>query len=286
MCYKDYITYDYLISPLNGYRAKRISSQNISKFGFKDMDELEMLYPKFPRVCHKTALTFSSMNAGKIRKKIVKSIVDDSALRIEYDINPIFCKCGGIIPFDKKQNQFCSRKCANSRTHSLETKAKISSTWSDKRCSNISFTNYRICNECDEIIEKLKHKCKRCSTKLSDYRMLCKFTFNIYDYPNYFNLDLITTHGIYSPSNSNKPNMGGISRDHMISVKYGFTNNIDPFFLSHPANCALVLQTMNSSKKTKCTLTLEELIERIDQWDECNKVVVPVAGFEPALNGF
>lgn len=35
----------------------------------------------------------------------------------------------------------------------------------------------------------------------------------------------------------------------------------------HPANCKLMNQTNNNSKKINCSITLEELIKRIKKWD-------------------
>ena len=81
-----------------------------------------------------------------------------------------------------------------------------------------------------------------------------------------FNFDLIREYGWYSPSNSSNPNLNGVSRDHMISVQYGFENGIDPKIISHPANCRLILQTENFKKRNNCSITIEELIDRIDRW--------------------
>ena len=62
--------------------------------------------------------------------------------------------------------------------------------------------------------------------------------------------------------------MGGVSRDHMYSVKQGFLNNTDLKIISHPANCRLVLQSDNASKSDACSITLEELLHRIKEWDK------------------
>ena len=54
----------------------------------------------------------------------------------------------------------------------------------------------------------------------------------------------------------------------MYSVKDGFLNKVDPKILAHPANCRLIRQGENASKKNKSCITLEELLERIKNWDQ------------------
>lgn len=102
-------------------------------------------------------------------------------------------------------------------------------------------------------------------TAFETYRNACRFTFNVYDYPDKFDLDLISSHGWYTASNRGG-NLDGISRDHMISVRYGFENAIPTDLISHPANCELISQRDNSKKRTNCTISLDELKIRIANW--------------------
>lgn len=104
-------------------------------------------------------------------------------------------------------------------------------------------------------------------TALTNYRADCKFNFNLSDYPEEFNFQLVTEHGWYSPKNRGN-NIYGVSRDHMLSVRYGFDNGIDPKILAHPANCRLMLQSDNVSKLSKCSITLEDLLIKIAAWDK------------------
>ena len=53
----------------------------------------------------------------------------------------------------------------------------------------------------------------------------------------------------------------------MISVKEGFKLGIEPKLLNHPANCQLMVHSDNISKNKKSSLTLDELIFRINEWD-------------------
>ena len=109
-------------------------------------------------------------------------------------------------------------------------------------------------------------KKKKILPELIRYRLDCKFKFNIYDFPNKFDIKLIETFGWYSPKNKNN-NLNGISRDHMVSVMFGFENKIDPEIISHPANCQLLRHNDNVSKGKKNKITVEDLIERIKNWN-------------------
>jgi len=60
----------------------------------------------------------------------------------------------------------------------------------------------------------------------------------------------------------------GVSRDHVISVAYGFENNIDPLIIKHPANCQLLRHSDNSSKHIKCDMVIENLLEKINKWNK------------------
>lgn len=87
------------------------------------------------------------------------------------------------------------------------------------------------------------------------------------DYPDEFDFKLIEQYGWYKAKNrGNNPN--GVSRDHMYSVVDGFVNNVDPLIVAHPANCRLIRQSENASKKNKSCITLDELKERIRIWNE------------------
>lgn len=104
-------------------------------------------------------------------------------------------------------------------------------------------------------------------TKLSVYRRRCNFDFSVKSYPDEFELDLIVNYGWYKPTNKGN-NLAGVSRDHMYSVKDGFDNNIDSTLISHPANCQLLQHSDNVRKYTNSKITLIELKERINIWNE------------------
>lgn len=117
-------------------------------------------------------------------------------------------------------------------------------------------------------LARLKGKMKKSSSKgMKRYRELCKFSFSLSDYPDEYDFKLIKENGWYSASNKGN-NINGVSRDHMFSVQKAFTLCINPYFISHPANCKLMLQKDNNKKKTKCSITEDDLYIRVIEWDK------------------
>jgi hypothetical protein len=104
-------------------------------------------------------------------------------------------------------------------------------------------------------------------SELVNYRANCSFKFNLKDFPNEFDFLLIEKHGWYLPKNRGN-NLFGVSRDHAVSVRYGFDNNIPPEHLAHPANCVLMQHNKNVSKGIKNTISYEELLLKIETWNK------------------
>ena len=71
--------------------------------------------------------------------------------------------------------------------------------------------------------------------------------FNIFNFKDSFDLELVNKIGWYSPSNKGN-NLDGVSKDHMYSVKDGFINNISPNIIRHPVNCVLMKHSDNNKK--------------------------------------
>lgn len=127
----------------------------------------------------------------------------------------------------------------------------------------------KLCKHCGTNSEILVYSniCDNCKGEYRVYKEKCIFKFNLFDYPDLFNLDLIYEHGFYSASNTKNPNLNGVSRDHKISVKYGYENNINPYIISHPLNCELLLHKDNQIKKSNCSISVEELEQLIKTFD-------------------
>lgn len=92
------------------------------------------------------------------------------------------------------------------------------------------------------------------------YKNLCQFKFNVAEYNFIPGLSKLNDVGFYHPIK----NPNGLCRDHMISIEYGWVNKIDPKIISHPANCQLITNSDNISKNSDSCITIEQLLERID----------------------
>ena len=115
---------------------------------------------------------------------------------------------------------------------------------------------------------------------MADARNRYKFTFNVYNYPDLFDLDRIKEIGWFAPGGkSGRWNINGLSRDHKVSVNEAILNNYDYYYITHPMNCEIISHKMNNKKKTKSSITYEELVKLVDDYD---RKMAPSAGLEPA----
>lgn len=191
-----------------------------------------------------------------------------------------------------KPGIFCSRQCANSRgPRSPEFKETVSQKLSNRKMTEerklkISGEkngawkggkHTKICKFCEMSYDTHHTKTKYCSQECwkSDvakhknerelYKLACAFKFDVYDRPDRFDISLVEKYGWYTASNRGS-NQTGVQRDHMYSVADGFSNNVDPAIISHPANCKLLANFENQTKRSKSTISLSELLERIENW--------------------
>jgi hypothetical protein len=101
-----------------------------------------------------------------------------------------------------------------------------------------------------------------------------KFTFNVFHYPDLFDINLLKNVGWFGPGGkAGKWNPNGLSRDHKVSVNDAISNSYDPYYITHPLNCELMPHIENNKKKTKSSITYEELKRLVDDYDNKNKVI-------------
>lgn len=176
-----------------------------------------------------------------------------------------FCEVCGESTYNKKQrvyrSKYCSIECRDLDPEywmsiSNTKKKQIISETQKEKISRSLLKFY----EKKRLLEGVKYKTPK------SYRMACQFDFNIYDFPFEFDLSLVEEHGWYSPPHF-RNNPTGISKDHMLSISFGYKNGISPVIVKHPANCKLLLQKDNASKREKCSIVYDELVERIEQWN-------------------
>lgn len=183
----------------------------------------------------------------------------------------------------------CSKDCASSYSQSFQTEEtrkivsdKLKAHWDagvfNGRLYERRIFNKKNCEQCSTGFDAKSSKRRFCSLdcfnafrkknfNLSSYRTACKFNFSLSDYPNEFDFSLIKEHGWYSPSNK-KDNLNGVSRDHMVSVKFGYLNGVDSSIIAHPANCKLMKHSENFKKLDKCSISLTQLLDKISIWDK------------------
>lgn len=160
---------------------------------------------------------------------------------IHKDVVRICQHCGReFVVNDSRKKRFCNAKCAHQWVVQRHYEKRLS--------------------ECKTDIEKTK-------LEIARYREACKFKFSLKQFPDEFDFDLVRKYGWYKAKNHGD-NQNGVNRDHMYSVMDGFVNHVDPKIISHPANCQLLLHSANVSKKDKSSITLEELLNRIDRWNK------------------
>jgi len=222
-------------------------------------------------------------------------------LEEEYLKNPKYClQCVKIIPFDKKENNYCNSSCMATYTNKFKKGIKHNISEQGRKSlidiANKNFLNKRGCDEryklekityyenpnkcinCNKILEyKYRNRiCCNLSCKnefylknLDDYKIyhpLTDFKFGLKKFEDEFDFTLIEKNGWYKAKN-NGDNINGISRDHRFSVKEGFRRLINPLLLSHPANCELILNKHNQSKCDKCSIDINDLLLRIEIFD-------------------
>jgi hypothetical protein len=221
-----------------------------------------------------------------------KKAAELTAIKISnYNTNPKLCKyCKTIIPYNKQKNNFCNSSCSctyNNLHRDKSVTEKVKNTWykknkpisENRKSGRIKQFKYQI--EPNAPYSKLyRCTCSHCKTKFQNrtqkkYCSDCEylyshnnrakywFTFNVFQYPELFDLSLIAKYGF----RDNKINPNGITRDHKISINEAIKNNYDPYYIKHPMNCELMLFNDNNKKKTNSSISYQELIRLVREFD-------------------
>lgn len=118
--------------------------------------------------------------------------------------------------------------------------------------------------------KRRKGYCDNCECLyMANNRNRFKFTFNVYKYPDLFDLKLLSQVGFFAPGGrSGKWNPNGLSRDHKISVNEAIKNNYNPYYIKHPLNCELMPQIQNAQKHTNSSLSYSELVILVNEYEK------------------
>lgn len=160
--YTDFVFDDKLVSPINGREVKFITNQNIKQFGFNSKEELLNLYPDFPLICKDTSdkrsANRSLANSTKRDNRKELNFIKNTE---NYLTNQKFCKkCKKLIPFEIRNNVFCSLKCANSRIWSDKDKLKKSISYKNTVENSIQYKNWQLSRK-PKLIENLCYICNK-----------------------------------------------------------------------------------------------------------------------------
>lgn len=208
--------------------------------------------------------------------------------------------CPKCHTIHNKIGTFCSRSCANGHIVTDKHKSKLMDTINTKLTIKNQFGEHPRKSALPKNIGKIRQfnyvgpytKIYLCTCKYSgkkwysptvktvhpdlgrtrkEYSYSCRFQFGISSFPDWFTdaSELINKYGWYSTPGSRKgiKNTNGISRDHLYSITDGWTNNVPPELIRHPANCELVPHQQNQSKYYTSKITLDELYQRIRQFN-------------------
>lgn len=255
---------------------------------------------------HMNATQYSSGHNGKYDVISARAQNRRTLAIKQYENNPRTCViCAKTLTYEQRKGKFCSRSCATKHTNKVRKESGWTPSTEQRRKASEKLSGrvyvspinvVAICKTCQKEFMFIHHYTKRkkefcsrsCACKhrnnirnkdvrakrpaLTNYRADCAFKFNLKDFPDEFNFTLIEKYGWYKAKNKGN-NLGGVSRDHMVSVRYGFDNKIDPSILSHPVNCRLLNHNENSSKGKNNYITLENLKIRIERWNKKYNIV-------------
>ena len=142
-----------------------------------------------------------------------------------------------------------------------------------KFCKNthLFLSTHRVCDKCQHL-------------KWSNNKDQYSFRFNVFDYPELFDLENLKTKGwvAFGGKRGGTKNIDGLSRDHKVSVNEAKLNQYDPYYIRHPMNCELMPHTENNKKKMKSSITYQELVRLVDEFDSSRQHLVVIAGIDPA----
>lgn len=124
-----------------------------------------------------------------------------------------------------------------------------------KKCLNLSLLSTK-----DAVNNFYKKSGRSVTDAKAIYYKKCSFAFDPYSLPNIPGYEKLLELGVYHPTD----NPNGVCRDHIVSVSYGWRNNVPPEIISHPCNCQFITNAENIAKNDKSLLTIEELKHRIE----------------------
>lgn len=233
---------------------------------------------------HNPDKTHYTTNSPEANAKISKTLKDRAIAKYAQD--PKRCKaCQHAIDYRDRTKLYCSKECRRlfcnkDKKHSAETKNKIRQSRLKQYYWKKSL-NQQYKNTIHPYSKLVNCNCAHCKTKFysptrkkycnkhsilygANNRNKYVFTFNIYHYPELFDLNFIESH----KWRCSKTNPNGVTRDHRLSINDAIRNNYDPYYIKHPLNCELMLFNENNKKKTSSSITYNDLVKIVNAFDQ------------------
>ena len=225
-------------------------------------------------ICKKE-YTAKTINNHFIKTHSDQVVKLETKKRDDYYKSPVICKhCNTMLSYERRHYSFCNSSCAGTYNNARKDWANIKTGPAKKPKLPKPVNPYPYSKLC-------KCTCKHCGVqwKARSSVWYCKehqdlyshngrakywFTFNVFEYPDLFDLSLITKFGF----RNSKTNPNGITRDHKLSVNHAIRNNYDPYYIKHPLNCELMTFKENNSKKTNSSITYKELVRIVNEYDK------------------
>lgn len=202
-----------------------------------------------------------------------------------YNLTPNKCKyCNDNISYEYRNNKFCSRRCSgifnnNERKlsgwkvseESIEKTRQKLQIYSGEY-SKIYFAHCKFCGTSfiPDTNGNSKLVCAHCQhLKYKNNEEKWSFNFNVFNYPDLFDLDAVNSVGwvSFGGKRGGKKNPKGLSRDHKVSVDESKRNNYDPYYITHPLNCEIMPHDENNSKNTKSSISYSNLKLLVNAYD-------------------
>lgn len=250
------------ITPLDEYKSKELFPLTCPQCGETFHRLLKQV--KYNVTHHRSDHMYCSRKCEGMNK-IVNS-------KLTYEFICTHCGKENFRRPDRKttNNRFCNRSCsvAYNNKNAPKRKKGIRKKYVSKKKEQIEpVLKYRTCDVCynvDSTTGRFQSTtCKFCSRGCT-YRVESRFSFDLRKYPDEFDLVTLSVVGMFHP----KQNPKGMSRDHLYSVHEGKQNRVPPDIMKHPANCSLIMQSENSKKNKNSSISYEELLIRIDEWEK------------------
>lgn len=190
----------------------------------------------------------------------------------------IECKfCNKKIDAKNSKSKFCSQSCSASYNNRKRPKRKKK----EKKKQLTPFQKWKM-NISGPYTKVHFRKCRHCGTLFSSFnkRWYCnehrdlystperdryRFQFNVFTYPELFDLDLISSVGWYDGTSQTTDRL---TRDHKVSVYEAIRNNYDPFYITHPLNCEIMSWQDNYNKRANSSMSYKELVQIVDKFLE------------------